>query len=147
MEGILTSYALRRWTVINWPKQLPWLYNCKLCLNTDWLVVHSLYVSLHISAWNRTTAALCVQPVYITVLRTYTVDTQATVAYPECHCQHNGHPCIVQQVRTLGLFLISVIFQVHFGLHCLEPSCQRNEVIVYENLIDVRMRPAAIALN
>ena len=30
------------------------LANCKLTLNTDWLVVHSPYVSLHVSAmkWN-----------------------------------------------------------------------------------------------
>ena len=27
----------------------------------------------------------------------------------------------------LWLFFISVIFQAHLGLHCLQPSCQRNQ--------------------
>jgi len=97
--------------------------------------VHSPYVSLHVSVLKKNhrrplcSACLHNSLVYITV------DTRATVAYPECHCQHNRHPLHNMQVSTLWLFFfIRVIFQAHLDLHCLELSCQRDQVIAYEYL-------------
>ena len=57
------------------------LANCKPSLNTAWLVLHSLYVSL-----KPLLPSVCVKPVYTTLLVLYkftdTVDTLTPVAYP-----------------------------------------------------------------